>query len=98
MNHYVVALALSFVACAARVGAQAPAQPADQPVVVASGAATVRRAPDRAFVSIAAESRARTSKEAQSQNAAAMNAGARQAEGVGSRAGRHQDHGVRPPA
>ena len=37
----------------------------DLPVVVTSGEATVKRAPDRAFVAISAESRAKTSREAQ---------------------------------
>jgi uncharacterized protein YggE len=43
-------------------------------VVVAAGEAVVKRAPDRAFVSIAAESRARTSRDAQRLNAEAMTA------------------------
>jgi uncharacterized protein YggE len=50
-----------------------PPSPADQgTLVVASGDAVVRRAPDRAVVSIAAESRAKTSREAQQMNARAM--------------------------
>jgi uncharacterized protein YggE len=51
--------------------AQTPA-PTSEPVVVASGEAVVKRAPDRAFVSIAAESRAKTSRDAQKLNAEAM--------------------------
>ncbi|MEO7270692.1 MAG: SIMPL domain-containing protein [Vicinamibacterales bacterium] len=46
----------------------------DLPVVVTSGEATVKRAPDRAFVAVAAESRAKTSREAQKMNADAMTA------------------------
>ncbi len=60
-------------------GAGAPAQSTssstyDVPVVVASGEGTVKRAPDRAWVTIAAESRAKTSREAQRMNAEAMSA------------------------
>ena len=55
--------------------AQAPAasEPAI-PQVTTSGQGIVRRAPDRAWVTIAAESRARTPEEAQRANAAAMSA------------------------
>jgi len=53
--------------------AQATA-PSDQQLVVASGEATVKRAPDRAWVSIAAESHAKTPREAQQMNADAMTA------------------------
>jgi uncharacterized protein YggE len=45
-----------------------------QPTVVTNGQAIVIVKPDRAFVTIAAESRSRNSKEAQQQNAAAMTA------------------------
>jgi uncharacterized protein YggE len=56
------------------------AQPAPQsttsspPVVVTSGEGVVKRAPDRAWVTIAAESRARTAQDAQKANTEAMNA------------------------
>jgi uncharacterized protein YggE len=43
-----------------------------QPVVVTSGEGVVKRAPDRAWVTIAAESRARTPQDAQRANADAM--------------------------
>jgi uncharacterized protein YggE len=46
----------------------------DQPVVVTTGEGVVKRAPDRAWVTIAAESRARSPQEAQRLNAEAMNA------------------------
>src|SRR6185369_9256457 len=52
---------------------QPPAQPAP-PVIVTSGEGVVRRAPDRAWVSIAAESRARTAPDAQKLNTDAMTA------------------------
>jgi uncharacterized protein len=49
-----------------------PAKP-EEPVVVTTGEGVVRRAPDRAWVTIAAENRARTPQEAQRANAEAMN-------------------------
>ena len=54
--------------------AQTPTQPSEGPVVVTSGEAIVKRAPDRAWVQIAAESRARSPREAQKLNADAMSA------------------------
>ena len=59
---------------AAPVAAQPPAPPEAAQVVVTSGEGIVRRAPDRAFVLIASESRARTPQEAQRANADAMSA------------------------
>lgn len=56
-----------------QVLAQQSAAPA-APVVVATGEAVVKRAPDRAWVTIAAESRAKTPQAAQKQNATAMSA------------------------
>src|SRR6478735_1628327 len=55
--------------------ASARAQDAPQtqtPAIVTTGEATVRRAPDQAFVTIAVETRGKTSREAQQQNADAM--------------------------
>ena len=55
--------------------AQAPAPPDMRtPVVITSGEGNVKRAPDRVWVTIAAESRARGPKEAQRATADAMNA------------------------
>jgi uncharacterized protein YggE len=58
--------------------AAAPAQPPDAGnppnVVVTSGEAVVRQAPDRAFVTISVEARARSPRDAQRQNAEAMTA------------------------
>ena len=63
--------ALAFVLAAA----PALAQPTRQdPVIVTSGQGVVRRAPDRAWVTIAAESRARTAAEAQKSNTDSMTA------------------------
>lgn len=42
------------------------------PMIVTNGEATIRRAPDQAFVMVAVETRARTPREAQQQNADAM--------------------------
>jgi len=64
-------LALAFLFAATPAFAQAPAKP--DPVIVTSGEGIVKRAPDRAFVSIAAESRARTAAEAQKLNTDSMN-------------------------
>jgi uncharacterized protein len=49
-------------------------QPASPSVIVTIGEGLVKRAPDRAWVTIAAESRARTAQEAQRLNTDAMNA------------------------
>jgi uncharacterized protein YggE len=54
--------------------AQPAATSPDGPVVVTHGQAVVKRTPDRAWVTIAAESRARTPAEAQKLNADAMSA------------------------
>jgi uncharacterized protein YggE len=59
-----------------------PAPPA-RPAVVASGEGVVKRAPDRAWVHVAVESRARAPKEAQKLNAAAMSAVLKKLEGAG---------------
>jgi uncharacterized protein YggE len=67
---FVVSSLLLFTPCAA---AQDSAKQ-DIPVVVTTGEAEVKRAADRAWVSINAESRARDPKEAQRANVEAMNA------------------------
>ncbi len=68
-------LAVAFpVLLAAPLLAQAPTAAPPQPTIVTRGQATVTAKPDRAFVTIAAESRSRVSSEAQKQNAAAMTA------------------------
>lgn len=54
--------------------AQKPAAPGDAPVIVMTGEAVVKLAPDRAWVSIAAESRAKSPRDAQKANADAMTA------------------------
>ena len=52
--------------------AQQPAPPRDQPVVVTSGDGVVQAVPDRAWISVTAESRAASPREAQRKNAEAM--------------------------
>jgi uncharacterized protein YggE len=62
-----IALVLAAVGCAALAGAQeAP------PTIVTTGTALVQRSPDVAFISLAVESRARTPREAQQQNASTL--------------------------
>lgn len=56
------------------LAAQTNARALDLPVIVTSGEAEVKRAPDRAWVEIRAESRAKDPKEAQRLNADAMSA------------------------
>lgn len=53
---------------------EASSMPTQGDVIVTSGEAVVQAAPDRAFVSISAESRAKQPKEAQQANATAMSA------------------------
>jgi uncharacterized protein len=62
--------------------AQTPA-PGDPPVVVTMGEGSVKRAPDRAWVTIAAESRAKTPAEVQKLNADAMSAVLQKIKGLG---------------
>jgi uncharacterized protein YggE len=74
MKPILPAVAVSFL-CAAPVLAQisnAPIVSPLQPTVVTQGQAVINARPDRAFVTIAAESRSRVSAEAQKQNATAM--------------------------
>ena len=60
------------------IASAALAQPPDpatlQNVVVTSGEAVVRQTPDRAFVTVSVEARARSPRDAQRQNAEAMTA------------------------
>jgi uncharacterized protein len=66
-------LPLVLLLAAAPAYAQAPVQPQPR-VIVTSGEGIVKRAPDRVWVSIGAESRARTAQEAQKLNVDAMTA------------------------
>ena len=77
-----VLTALVALMCATPASAQTPA-PADGSVVVTIGEGVVKRAPDRAWVTIAAESRAKTPAEVQKLNADAMSAVMQKLKGVG---------------
>lgn len=72
-----LALALASSPLSAR-GSDVTTQPAtpqpSQDLVIASGEGVVKRAPDRAFVTVAAEARSRQPNEAQAQNAAVATA------------------------
>jgi uncharacterized protein len=65
---------MMFLMVAAPVAGQpiTPTAPQEGPVVVSSGEGVVKRAPDRAWVQVTAESRARSPREAQKLNADAM--------------------------
>jgi uncharacterized protein YggE len=76
-------LALILVLVSSPALAQAPPETPPQPTIVTRGQATVTAKPDRAFVTIAAESRARVSSDAQKQNAATMTAVLQQIEKAG---------------
>jgi hypothetical protein len=68
-------LAAAFIMVVAASSAlfAAPQEPSPPPpMIVTTGEAIVRRAPDRAFITAAVESRARDPRDAQRQNAAAM--------------------------
>jgi len=64
---------IAWIALACAVAAQEPAQPQNN-VVVTVGEAIVRRAPDRAFVTVSVETRAKSPRDAQRLNAEAMTA------------------------
>jgi uncharacterized protein YggE len=70
MKTLIVAASFALLAAAPAAAQSAP----PQPVIVTTGEGVVRHAPDRAWVTIAAESRAKTAQEAQRLNTDAMNA------------------------
>jgi uncharacterized protein YggE len=77
-----IAATLALVLLASAASAQPPA--ASEPtVVVTMGEGSVKRAPDRAWVTIAAESRAKTPAEVQKLNADAMSAVMQKLKGLG---------------
>jgi len=65
------ALPLSLL-CLPAAAAQPPPPPADLPLIVTTGEAVVRRPPDRAFVTVSVETRAKSPRDAQRLNADAM--------------------------
>lgn len=76
MRALVMALTLAVLTVAPAAAQRVPEQPVpgDGPVIVTTGEGVVKTAPDRAWVSIAAESRARSPRDAQRANADAMTA------------------------
>jgi uncharacterized protein YggE len=74
MSRFAAALMFSLLAAAPAM-AQAQELPNPQvPTVVTTGDAVIRRAPDQAFISLAVETRAKSPRDAQRQNAEAMTA------------------------
>lgn len=72
MHRHCIPLVLWLIAAApASAQPQSPAAP-DHPTVTTSGEGIVKRAPDRAWLSVTVESRAKSPREAQKLNAAAM--------------------------
>ena len=76
-------ICVAFILCTATMTAQERQHQPDPPLVVTTGEASVKRAPDRAWVQIAAESRAKTPREAQKLNVDAMNAVMQKLKGAG---------------
>ncbi|HEX5474203.1 MAG TPA: SIMPL domain-containing protein [Vicinamibacterales bacterium] len=75
MSGYLPLVSFAVVLAAIPAFAQTPSSPEGRvPSVVTTGEGLVQRAPDRAWVAIAAESRASTAQEAQRANTDAMNA------------------------
>lgn len=65
-------VAVSWLVPAAPAAARQPPAPPGPPSIVVTGQATLRRAPDRAFVTLGTETRAPKPEQAQSRNAEAM--------------------------
>lgn len=80
----IIAALVASLCVASPLAAQTSVPPAaDGPVVVTSGEAIVKRVPDRAWVQITAESRARSPREAQKLNVDAMSAVLQKLKGAG---------------
>jgi uncharacterized protein len=75
-------LTMVMLCLAVPAAAQQPSA-ADPPVIVTQGSGTVKQAPDRAWVTISAESRAKGPKEAQKMNADAMSSVLQKLKGTG---------------
>ena len=91
---------LMLLALAARVAAapRSRADAATTDVIVTSGEAVVRRAPDRAFVTVTVETRAKNPRDAQRQNAEAMTAVQQRLTHGAHPEGRDPHARLRPPA
>lgn len=81
----VIVISTLLLAVSLTASAQAPRPQSEHegPVVVTAGEGVIKRAPDRVWVSISAESRARSPREAQQANAQAMNAVLAKLKGTG---------------
>lgn len=74
-HHPKLSLSLAVILLAAAPAiAQTPSQALDPPQVITSGEGMVKATPDRAWVTIGAESRSKSSRDAQQQNATVMTA------------------------
>jgi uncharacterized protein len=79
-----LAAVMSVLGIAGILEAQGPPQPnAGPPVVVASGEASVKRAPDRAWLNVTVESRSKSPRDAQKLNAGLMGAVLEKLRGAG---------------
>ena len=83
MKSLVIAALTLLATTAASAQTPMPSPSSEGPVVVTLGEGVVKRAPDRAWVTIAAESRAKTPGEVQKLNADAMSAVMQKLKGVG---------------
>ena len=81
-NSFLLLIFTATVTTGAAGQSNEPSRP-DTPVIVTSGEAVTKVAPDRAWVTITAEARARNPREAQKQNAAAMSAVMQQLKAAG---------------
>jgi hypothetical protein len=84
VNRFTIVIAALFSFVTSAAAQTTPPSPASEgPVVVSSGEAVVKRAPDRAWVTITAESRAKSPAEAQKLNAEAMSSVLQKLKGAG---------------
>jgi len=74
MRHLTIAFLLATAAATPLAAQQPPPLNPSVPMIVTTGEATIHRAPDQAFVTVAVETRARLPRDAQKQNADAMTA------------------------
>lgn len=74
MRHVILAVVLTMTAPMLLAAQQEPTVNPSVPVIVTTGEATIRRVPDQAFITASVETRARTPRDAQKENADAMTA------------------------
>jgi len=72
VNHLALVCAIALSLMSADVSAQQPAPSPPQPTVVTTGEGLIQASPDRAWITITAESRARNPRDAQRRNSEAM--------------------------